>query len=274
MGTTAGVEAVRGVFAREGEYWTLAYRDRLTRLADSKGLRHIAHLLAHPGQPIHVLDLISLTDPLAAPSEAAQNESSTLDTRIALKGDGGETLDTKARDAYTRRLKELREELDEARELGHESRALEAEAEIDALMAHLKSSLGIGGRARKSGSTAERARLAVSKSIGRALESITAANPELGRLLETTIKTGTFCCYQPDPRFPVQWQLQSQVEEMRDPPSLLCRSAHTSATCFLPRRMARPMAPHRWRPLRLTLNPLHASRAVIWRSLRWDCSRS
>ena len=106
--------------------------------------------------------------------------------------------------------------MNEAHELGREARALEAEAEIDALTAHLKSSLGIGGRARKPGSAAERARLAVNKSIGRALEAIDAANPELGRLLATTIKTGTFCTYQPDPRFPIEWQLQSHHEDARD----------------------------------------------------------
>jgi serine/threonine-protein kinase len=264
VGTTAGVEAVRGVFAREGEYWTLAYRDRLTRLADSKGLRHIAHLLAHPGQPMHALDLIALTDPPPEQSEAAHNESSTFDVRIALKGDGGETLDTKARDAYTRRLRELREELDEARELGRESRALEAEAEIEALTAHLKSSLGIGGRARKSGSAAERARLAVSKSIGRALESITAANPEFGRLLETTIKTGTFCSYQPDLRFPIEWQLQPPVlqshhQDMREGAfvtlpigahlsDVLPAATNSAASMATPPIEAEPAAPHITRP--------------------------
>jgi hypothetical protein len=70
---------------------------------------------------------------------------------------------------------------------GLDSRALAAEAEIDSLTAHLKSSLGIGGRARRSGSAAERARLAIRKSIGPAIESIAAANPEMGRVLETTI---------------------------------------------------------------------------------------
>ena len=45
------------------------------------------------------------------------------------------------------------------------------------------------------------------------MESIEAANPRLGRLLETTIKTGTFCCYQPDLRFPIQWQLQSHLQQ-------------------------------------------------------------
>ena len=190
MATAAGSQAVRGVFAREGDYWTLAYRDHLTRLTDSKGLQQIAYLLSHPGRQVHALDLIALTDP---PSEQGRpSEGSESSIGNSLQGDTGELLDAKARSAYTRRLVELREELAEARAQRIESRAVAVEAEIDTLVAHLRSALGIGGRARRSGSAAERARLAIRKSIGRAIESIEAANPELGRLLATTIRTGTF----------------------------------------------------------------------------------
>ena len=30
---------------------------------------------------------------------------------------------------------------------------------------------------------------------------------ELGRHLDTTVRTGTFCSYLPDPRVPIDWQL-------------------------------------------------------------------
>jgi TolB-like protein/Tfp pilus assembly protein PilF len=205
--TATDSQTLRGVFACEGEFWTLAYRNHLVRLADSKGLGQIAYLLRNPGRQILALDLIAATDSPLRQGRPSQASDFTIPT--SLPSDTGELLDAKARTAYAARIKELREELDQARRRGFESRAIAAEAEIDALTAHLKSSLGIGGRARKSGSAAERARLAVSKSIGRAIESIAAANPELGRLLETTIKTGTFCRYQPDPRFPVEWNLDA-----------------------------------------------------------------
>jgi TolB-like protein/Tfp pilus assembly protein PilF len=205
--TAAGPHAVRGLFAREGEYWTLACGDQLTRLADSKGLRQIAHLLRNPGQQVHALDLMALSDSPSTPTQLiSRSEMSDLSLRAIAQNDTGEVLDAQARSAYSLRLKELHEELEEARERGFEARALAAETEIDALAAHLQTSLGVGGRARRSGSAAERARLAVGKSIGRAVESIAAANSELGHLLETTIKTGTFCSYQPDPRFPVEWR--------------------------------------------------------------------
>jgi len=175
----------------------------------SKGLRQIAQLLGNPGRQVHALDLIALGAP---PGQAETGEESDSCLRGGPEGDTGELLDAKARSAYAGRLTELREELDVARARGLELRAFEAEAEIDALTAHLKSSLGIGGRARRSGSQAERARLAVSRTIGRAIESIAATIPEMGLLLETTIKTGTFCSYQPDPRFPVEWRFDDGAD--------------------------------------------------------------
>ncbi|MGA9723243.1 MAG: AAA family ATPase, partial [Candidatus Binatus sp.] len=45
------------LFRREGEYWTVGYGGVTCRLKDMKGLGYIAHLIAHPGHRIHVLDL-------------------------------------------------------------------------------------------------------------------------------------------------------------------------------------------------------------------------
>src|SRR6185503_12369983 len=42
-------------FRREGEYWTVRFGTDAFRLRDSKGLRHLARLLAEPGREIHVL---------------------------------------------------------------------------------------------------------------------------------------------------------------------------------------------------------------------------
>jgi hypothetical protein len=109
--------------------------------------------------------LIAAAEPPLEQGRPTRGSDSSIPT--VLQSDSGELLDAKARTAYAARLQELREELDVARQRGLESRAVAAEAEIDALTAHLKSALGIGGRARKSGSAAERARLAVTKSIGR-----------------------------------------------------------------------------------------------------------
>ena len=44
------------MFRREGEYWTVVFGGDAFRLKDSKGLQHLARLLAEPGREFHVLD--------------------------------------------------------------------------------------------------------------------------------------------------------------------------------------------------------------------------
>ena len=200
-------------FICQGEYWTLAFEDRLIRLRDSKGLRHLALLLGEPGREFHVLDLVARIDPGeidASGSQIDPEELAKLTVRSALGEDGGELLDAQARAEYKQRLVELSEELEEAREFSHdEGRVARIEYEIDQVTRQLKNAFGLSGRSQKSGSAAEQARVNV-KNIGRALEQIEAKHESLGRLLKSTIRTGSFCSYQPDPSFPVAWSFEAE----------------------------------------------------------------
>jgi hypothetical protein len=54
---------------------------------------------------------------------------------------------------------------------------------------------------------AERARLSVTRAIRRAQARIAACHPMLGRHLETTLHTGTYCSYMPDSRVPIAWEV-------------------------------------------------------------------
>ena len=55
------------------------------------------------------------------------------------------------------------------------------------------------------GSDAERARVNVTRAIRSALARIQKHNPELGDHLNRTMRTGTFCVYEPDPRAKIDW---------------------------------------------------------------------
>src|SRR5829696_6555531 len=55
VGTTADAN----VFRREGDYWSVVFEGRTVRVRDLKGMRYLAHLLAHPGREFHVLDLVA-----------------------------------------------------------------------------------------------------------------------------------------------------------------------------------------------------------------------
>ena len=56
------------VFRRDGELWTLAYRNHRVHVADAKGLRDLAVLLAAPGRPVHVRHLQGSPDAMSIPS--------------------------------------------------------------------------------------------------------------------------------------------------------------------------------------------------------------
>jgi hypothetical protein len=185
------------VLRREGEYWTVEWGSApAVRLRDSRGLQILATLVANPGREIHAIDL-------ANPSTTGDSVAGGvgIDT-----GDAGELLDDEARAAYRERIDELRETIAEAESFGDAGRRERAQAELEALTAELARAVGLGGRARRAGSAAERARVAVQRRLKDALERIAEAAPDLGDHLARTVYTGAFCSYRPaEPRRPRQF---------------------------------------------------------------------
>jgi tetratricopeptide (TPR) repeat protein len=179
-------------FKREGEYWTIGQGS--FRLRDTKGLAYLATLLRHPGREFHVLDLVTGG---AADAGVGVAEVAGADLAPTDGGDAGDVLDPQARAAYRRRLEDLRSELEEAESFNDRHRASELRAELDMLAGELARGVGLGGRSRKAASHAERARLNVTRAIGAVLKKITAQDRVLGRHLEASVRTGTFCSYAP-----------------------------------------------------------------------------
>jgi pimeloyl-ACP methyl ester carboxylesterase len=205
-------EAMQGIFRREGEFWTIACSGEVFRLKDVRGLAYIAYLLGHPGEEFHVLSLASKTDGKQGEAEelaepATEEQAMQSDLTVGRMGDAGEMLDAQAKAAYKRRTAELREQLDEARELNQLELVDRLEDEIETLGRELSRAVGLGGRDRRAASAAERARINVTRAIKIALERIAEHNPALSALLTSSIRTGTFCSYTPNSRLPASWQL-------------------------------------------------------------------
>src|SRR5262249_33862263 len=70
-------------FRYEGDYWTLAFAGRLCRLRDAKGLHHIAHLLAHPGEHIAALDLLTALERDASLPLGGSSNGAFIEERLA-----------------------------------------------------------------------------------------------------------------------------------------------------------------------------------------------
>lgn len=172
-----------------GDVWLLEFGGASARLKDSKGVRDLAWLLAHPGDSIAALDLMGAGKP------------------VLVADAPGPALDAQARAAYRNRLRELEEELDTADGAGDPVRSARLTAERDAIVAELASAYGLGGRSRTTRSSAERARTAVTTRIRDTIRRLHKVHPELGAHLSRFVRTGTFCGYAPDT--PARWHVTS-----------------------------------------------------------------
>ena len=172
----AGAKALlgvkKGLFRKEGEYWTVGLGGNGFRLRDVKGLAYIAHLLRHPATEFHSLDLVggisgrgveAESNPATQGLPQWEEDLEKAGIHIASLGDAGEMLDEQAKADYRRRLAELRQELEDAKRLGSVERAERVEAEIDALSKELSRAVGLGGRNRRAASASERARQTINQ---------------------------------------------------------------------------------------------------------------
>jgi tetratricopeptide (TPR) repeat protein len=202
-------KADEGIFRREGEYWSVGDSSAVLRLRDTKGLRYIAQLLHSPGREFHVTDLLVPEQPAPSAPLAQLSDAQLLQLgmQTASSTAGEPVLDAPAKAAYKRRIEDLRDQLEEATRFNDVERAARARHEIEFLTQELGRAVGLRGRSRTAASHAERTRLNVTRAIKSVVKRVARGNPNLGHYLATTIKTGTFCSYTPDPRLPMAWKL-------------------------------------------------------------------
>ena len=189
------------VCRREGDYWTVIFDGHTVRVRDLKGMHYLARLLADPGRELHVLDLVAAETGSVAHIDSGQ----TARRPQSALGDAGEMLDTRAKNAYRRRLAEIDDDIEQARAMGDGERAAQADAERDFLLRELSRAVGLSGRNRRAASASERARAGVTRAIRQAITRIAGHHRQLGEHLSRTIRTGTYCAYMPDTRTPPRW---------------------------------------------------------------------
>ncbi|ROP41911.1 nuclear transport factor 2 family protein [Saccharothrix texasensis] len=186
------------VLSRQGDHWSLEWAGSVLTLRHTRGLGYLRELLARPGVEVFALDLVTTIG-----ATGRLEPGLTMDE----PGDLGPLLDDTARNAYRRRLADLRAEETDAEDCCDPVRASRARAEIDALTRQLAQAFGLGGRARPTGSAAERARLNTTRALRSAITRITETFPDLGHHLTTTVHTGTRNTYRPGPRPALVWRL-------------------------------------------------------------------
>jgi hypothetical protein len=194
------------LFLRHNDYWTIRYHGHVALLKSARGLHYLAVLLREPGREFHVTEL--LASPMDVSTPAAVAAKGRVTRRLCA---GIPMLDAQAKTEYKRRIKDLRQELDQAERFNDPQRKTEVQNELQGIADHLASAIGLGGRDRKASSDSERARSAVTKCIKKAIREIGEAIPSLGHHLAARIKTGYFCSYNPHPQRPVAWKFCLEV---------------------------------------------------------------
>jgi TolB-like protein/tetratricopeptide (TPR) repeat protein len=177
----AAASVQEAALVRSGSGWSVVFAGERALLPDLKGLDDIRTLLERPHAEVHCLDLAGRD--AEAPGDAV--------------------LDDRARTLLKGRIRDLQEELAEAEDMNDLGRAERVRAELDPLIDGLAAALGLGGRSRRLGDVAEKARTAVTWRIRHAIRRIETTHPAFGRHLANSVRTGTFCVYRPEA--PVAW---------------------------------------------------------------------
>ncbi len=128
-------------------------------------------------------------------------------TGVVAESGLGDLLDRQALTEYRQRLKELDHELAEAENWADTGRLDALRTERDALMSEIGRAMGLNGRVRTTGSSHERARIAVRKAVSAATGRIATIDEPLARHLRTSIHTGLTCSYDPEPANQLVWVL-------------------------------------------------------------------
>ena len=153
-------------------------------MQDLKGLHDIRVLMQRPEEEIHCSELIG--------------------SSIAVE-QGIELIDQKAKEDYQQKILNLQEDIAEAENMNKVGEVSKLQEEYDTLLEHLTSSLGIDGKARKTSSSIDKARSAVTWRIRSSIKKLQEVHPSLGKHLSASVKTGTFCAYRPDKV--VEWEM-------------------------------------------------------------------
>ncbi len=167
-GGDLGPAGEANLFRRAGNGWELAFAGQRAEIGDGAGLGHIAAVLAASGRPVQVLDLVGADEPAVADGMVVEYRARLADIDRQMAGN----------DLIAAAL---------------------ARAERDILQAELDEARSAAG------DPVDRARRLVALRVRTTLDGIESALPVLGRHLRRSIRTGTFCVYEPDR--PERWKI-------------------------------------------------------------------
>ena len=179
-------------FRKRGQKWVVRFAgSEDVYLNDIDGPYYVSMLLANPGKSMHALDMhqiVSKRDPAKTPKElvVAMSDRQTLSD-------------------VEKQLRQLLEELDQARRDGDQIVEQETLDEIEKLKQYLAETKGLGGQARNFSDAADNIIRSVRQLIKRTINEIDENLEDCAKHLRNSIKTHSVLYY--DPEIKLDWKL-------------------------------------------------------------------
>jgi hypothetical protein len=170
-----------------GGLWSVGPAGSAVTVRPLRGFDYLNQLVRRPHQPLLALDLAG-----SATGTVAQSGL-------------GELVDRPALMAYRERLREIDQEMTEAEDWSDIDRVSAIRSEREALLSEIGRATGLHGRSRTTGSSQERARVAVQKAISTAIERIGTVDESVAQHLRVAIRTGLTCTYEPQDTDTFEW---------------------------------------------------------------------
>ncbi len=179
------------VFRKEGDLWRIVFDGKEVLLKDSRGLLYISELIrvSKSGKQISAWELHCLQKP--------QLERTPESEDVA--------IDQEAREKLRERIQSLRDDIQEAKDLGNYRKQEELQREFEQIGDQVTKDEGWRGKQRELNSKLEKARSPITKAIKNALQKIKLQNQKLWTHLYSSVQTGNHCWYAPDSK--IEWQL-------------------------------------------------------------------
>jgi len=205
------LEASANVFRKDSEEWQLAYNNEppvlLKHLVGLDYIQRLIEAYVSNGLKPKAISCLDLRIPKRPPStgSCAAREAFSLSDG-SHEPTGGETdglSDRRALADYDRRVREIEEELTEARRNNNQVRKEQLQAELAMILEQIDESKKSPHSRRNK--DIELARGAVLQAIKRAIDRVRGKCPALGEHLDKSVRTGNSCHY--DPRPPIEWDL-------------------------------------------------------------------
>ena len=186
--SAAAVAVGTGVFRAQGDLREITYGGTATTIKDMQGFRILAQLLSRPHTNVSAVEL----------------RCGLAGVQTAMfAGSSGPMVTGEAMADLRRSYEDLNEELAEAESNNDEGRMRKLQAEIHALAEHLRVVTGKNGAPRRQ-SDAERARVAVTQAVRRALNTLRTTHVKLHDHLGRSVRSGSVLAYRPE--VPMRWQ--------------------------------------------------------------------